>query len=114
LLRRATLTASFREARSAEEIVSLAATANRADGVAARGAAAVSLGLAPFFAGALAGRGFGTGTPKAVSACNAITKTPPASSAVRTCVGRCGVKVSSLLRFRRNPILIRLTRLRKT
>jgi hypothetical protein len=59
LPRRAALTASFRAAASAEDIVSLAATANRADGVAGRGAAAVAFGFASALAGALAGRGFG-------------------------------------------------------
>ena len=59
LPRRATFTASFRAAASAEDIGSPAATANRAEGVAARGAAAVAFGLASAFAGALAGLGFG-------------------------------------------------------
>src|SRR6478752_1910722 len=114
LPRRAALTASFSAAASAEDIGSPAATANRAEGVAARGAAAVAFGLASAFAGALAGLGLGTGTAPAESACTATTTAPPASSAVNNREGLDVVKASSLLRFRRNPILIHLIRLTNT
>src|SRR3977135_399117 len=82
LPRRAAFTASFRVAASAEDIGSPAATAKRAEGVAARGAAAVAFGLASAFAGAsafadaLAGLGLGTGTASAESACSATTTAP--------------------------------------
>src|SRR6476660_9893716 len=104
LPRRAAFTASFRAAASAEDIVSLAATATRAEGVAARGAAAVAFGLAAVFAGALAGLGLGTGTAPDESACSAVNNRE----------GLDVVKASSLLRFRRNPILIHLIRLTNT
>jgi hypothetical protein len=63
---------------------------------------------------ALAGLGLGTGTAPTESACSATTTAPLASSAVNNREGLDVVKASSLLRFRRNPILIHLIRLTNT
>jgi hypothetical protein len=70
--------------------------------------------LASAFPGALAGLGLGTGTAPAESARSATTTAPPASNAISSREGVDVVKASSLLRFRRNPILIHLIRLTNT
>ena len=108
---RAAVTASLRAAISAAEIGSLEATANREARGAGAGVAAAVLGLASVFAGVPPGRGLGSGTPTAESACigdRSIAAARPVSNRV----GVCMIKVSSPSSA--TCILIRLIRLTKS
>src|SRR5262245_13843649 len=103
---RAAVIASLRAARSAGDAASLEARAGRTGRLAACGVDVAAVAFAPAFAGALVGRGFGSGTPPADSAATAMTKVPAANRTVKDRVGARMVK--SLVLPGRHPTFIHL------
>src|SRR5262245_34723419 len=109
---RAAVIASLRAARSAGDAASLAVTAGRTGRLAACGVDVAAVGFEQTLAGALAGRGFGRGTPAADSAATATARVPAASRTVKDRVGARMVK--SLVLPGRHPTFIHLIRLMKS
>src|SRR5262245_66603912 len=89
---RAAVIASLRAAMSAGDGTALEVRVDREGRLAACGVDAAVVAFAPTFAGALAGRGFGRGTPPAESAARATTRVPAASRTVKDRVGARMVK----------------------
>src|ERR1700730_17672840 len=94
---RAAVIASFKAAMSAADGKSLGASADRAGRAAACGPAAGALGVVPAFAGALWGRGLGSGSLLAGEAVNATTRLPLARRPVKN---RMGVRAFNMVPFK--------------